>query len=147
VWPYRKAGAGRREFGRVVLSSLAASARNELESRRERGQRLRARRAERRLAELEEALDRLEQGLAPARPQWYATGVALALATAGVIAAGAGLVAAVVVRGTSGPLVGALDVLMLVATLAWFSAAAGHRARGVRRHPPNGGSPSESRDR
>jgi Flp pilus assembly protein TadB len=110
-----------------------------------RGRRLRARRAERRLAELEEALERLESGAPPQRQPWYARpGMGAATATA-FFASAAALVAVVGLRGPDGVLVGVLDVAMLLATALWFSAAVGSRtrARGKSPYPPNGGSRSE----
>lgn len=143
MWPYRHAGAGRRELGRVVLTSLATAARIELDARRARGQRLRARRAERRLAELEEALDRFERGAPPLTPAWHSrpeaelATVLAAFASVGVLAAVAAL------RGPQGLLVGALDVVMLLATVTWFCVAVSRRTRprGVTVDPPDGGSP------
>ena len=143
MWPYRYAGAGRREFGRLVLASLAANARAERDTLRARGRRLRARRAERRLAELEEALDRLESGAPPRRHAWYAEPEAEA-ATAGVFLVSIAVLATVVaMRGTGGVLVGVLDVAMLLAALAWFWVAAGRRtrSRGAAAPSPNEGSP------
>jgi ribose/xylose/arabinose/galactoside ABC-type transport system permease subunit len=140
VWPYRHAGAGRREFGRLVLASLADAARIELDTHRARGRRLRARRAERRLAELEEALERLESGAAPFRARWYARPGAEAATTLALLASLAALVTAVVTGGAHGVLVGVLDVAMLAATLAWFAAAvAGRSVRRRAASPPNEG--------
>lgn len=141
MWPYRHAGSGRREFGRLVLASLAESARAELETHRTRGRRLRARRAERRLAELEEALERLESGELPRRHAWYARPEAEAATVAAVLLSLAALAAIVALRGPNGVLVGVLDVAMLLATVAWFAVAVGRRTRPRRTpHPSNGGS-------
>jgi hypothetical protein len=142
MWPYRHAGAGRREFGRVVLATLAATARAELDTHRARGRRLRARRAERRLAELEEALERLELGAPPVGRSWQTSAGVEAAAALVCVASAAALGVAVALQGTEGVVVRILDVAMLLATLAWFSAAIGRRAR-VRHapaHAPNGGS-------
>lgn len=140
--PQRQAGSGRREVGRLILASLAASARAELDERRRQGQRLRARRALRRLEELERALDRLERGVPALPPPWYARRGVLATVLL-AWAAGVGvLVAALVVHGPSGVVVAAADVVMLVATLAWFC------IKVARRPPPpeeGSASPRESR--
>ena len=118
--PERQAGSGRREFGRVILTSLAASARAELEYRRRQGQRLRARRALRRLEELEAALDRLERGVPALPAPWYARRSVLALVIVVWTASVAVLAVALVLHGASGVVVAAADVGMLVTTLAWF---------------------------
>lgn len=145
MWPYRHAGAGRREFGRLVLVSLAASARAELDTHRARGRRLRARRAERRLAELEEALERLESGAPPRVTPWYDRPGAEAVAATAFVASVAALAAAATMRGPVGVLVGVLDAIMLLAAVAWFAVAVSRRTRGRRGafHPPNGGSRPE----
>lgn len=141
MWPYRHAGSGRREFGRLVLASLAESARAELETHRTRGRRLRARRAERRLAELEEALERLESGELPRRHAWYARPGAEGMTATAVLVSLAVLAATVALRGPKGVLVGVLDVVMLLATVAWFAVALGRRTRPRRvPRPPNEGS-------
>jgi len=128
MWPYRRSGAGRREFGRLVLNSLVKSARAELEERRTRGQRLRARRALHRLRELEQSLDELERLGTPLPRPWYMRRAAEAAAAAAGIAA-AGLLAAVVGgHGPRGVLVGVLDVAMLAATIAWFAIAVVRRS-------------------
>jgi Flp pilus assembly protein TadB len=141
VWPYRHAGAGRREFGRVVLVSLAASARAELETHRARGRKLRARRAERRLAELEEALERLESGAPPRTRGWHDSAAAEAATASAFVATVVVLAAAVAMRGPAGLLVGALDAAMLLAAVTWFLVAVGRRARprGGTLPPPNEG--------
>jgi Flp pilus assembly protein TadB len=145
VEPHTRSGSGRREFGRVVLTSLVAGVRAELEERRARGQRLRARRSLHRLQELERALDRLERGLPALPPPWYARPGALGAASALWAATLCALIAAVVANGPSGLLVGAADVVMLVATLAWFCIAVARRGRREAdgRRPPNGGSSTD----
>ena len=135
---FRETGGGRREFGRLFIASLAASARADLDERLARGQRLRARRALRRLEELEAALDRLERGEAPLRPPWYARRGAFSAASAVWVATLAVLALAVATHGPSGFVVGALDVVMIVATLAWFCTAVARR----RPAPSNEGSSS-----
>jgi hypothetical protein len=138
LWPYRHSGSGRREFRRVVLTSLLKSAQAELEERRTRGQHLRARRTLRRLEELEQQLAQLEALGAPLPRPWYAAASAeAATAVAGVVAL-AVLALLVAARGSEGVLVGAVDVLMLLATVTWFSVAV---ARHGRRRPSFEGSP------
>ncbi len=118
--PQRQAGSGRREFGRLVLVSLATSARAELEERRRRGQRLRARRALHRLEELEQALDRLERGEPAPTPAWYTRPGARAGVLVVWAVSLAVLLVAVAMHGASGVVVAAADVAMLLATLLWF---------------------------
>jgi Flp pilus assembly protein TadB len=143
VWPYRHAGAGRRQFGRVVRASRGASARADLDPQRAHGRRLRARRAERRLAELEEALDRLERGAPPLRHTWYSQPGAEAATVVAFLGSVVALGVAVALGGTDGALVAALDIVMLLAALAWFCVAIGRRTRrrGAPRHPSNEGPP------
>lgn len=129
MWPYRHSGSGRREFRRVVLTSLVKSAQVELEERRKRGQRLRARRALRRLEELEQQLAQLEALGAPLPRPWYvAASAEIGTAVAGLIALVV-LALLVAARGAEGVLVGALDVLMLLATVIWFFVAVARRGR------------------
>jgi hypothetical protein len=134
-----RAGAGRREFGRVVLTSLTERARAEVEERRARGQRLRTRRALRRLAELERALADLEQGLPPRLSPWYARPGAFALVNLLFIGTLGALAAAVVLNGPSGAVVGVFDIAMLIAALVWFTACVLRRGGSP---PSNGGSPA-----
>lgn len=143
MWPYRHAGAGRRQFGRVVLASLVASAQADLDTQRARGRRLRTRRAERRLAQLEEALDRLERGAPPLRHAWYSQPGAEAATVVAFVGSVVALALAVALTGTDGAVVAVLDVVMLLATLAWFCVALNRRTRrrGAPRHPSNEGSP------
>ena len=144
-----RSGGGRRALGRVVLVSLAERTRAELEERRARGQRLRAQRALRRLAELELALDRFDRGLAPLPRPWYLGWGVYAGAIAALVLAAGLLVYAVTMHGPSGLLVGIADAAMLLTTLMWFSLAVARRSpRGrVAGHPPNEGSaaPGEGR--
>jgi len=138
-----RSGGGRRALGRVVLVSLAARTRAELDDRRARGQRFRAQRALHRLEELERALDRFDQGLEPLPTPWYLRWGAFAAAIAGLTLAVGALVALVVVQGPKGLLVGVADIAMLVATLAWFAVAVARRAPregGAGRHPNEGSS-------
>jgi len=143
VGPQRQSGSGRREFGRVVLSSLAATARAELDERRARGQRLRARRAMRRLEELEHQLALLDRGLPVLPAPWYARRSGLGAVVALWLASLAALVAAVGVWGPTGVVVGIADVAMLLATLAWFCVAVARR----RSPPPEEGSPTAEEGR
>ncbi|MGZ4333199.1 MAG: hypothetical protein ACXVRJ_02855 [Gaiellaceae bacterium] len=147
--PHRQAGSGRREFGRVALSSLAANARAEVVAHKARGQRLRALRALRRLEELERALDELERGVSSLSAPWYTTWGALAVTGVVWLASLAALGVAVAARGPSGVLVGAADVVMLVATVAWFMVAVTRRSRraGGEPPPPNEGSSPAEADR
>ena len=127
MWPYRHSGAGRREFRRVVLTSLAKAARIDLDEREKRGQRLRARRALRRLEELERQLAQLEELGAPLPRPWYLAPGA-ELAAGGVCVAVLVLLAVVVaVHGTHGLLVGVVDVAMLVSTVGWFAITVARR--------------------
>ncbi|HEY0416896.1 MAG TPA: hypothetical protein VGC78_10950 [Gaiellaceae bacterium] len=146
MWPYRRAGSGRREFGRLVLTSLVKTARAELDARRDRGQRLRARRALRRLEELERALAELEELGSPLPRPWYdSAGVE---AAAGAVSLGAlALVAAVVAaHGPKGIVVGVLDLVMLAATVAWFAVAVARRGdRPTARHSNEGSSEAAAR--
>jgi hypothetical protein len=148
MWPYRHSGAGRREFRRVVLTSLVKSARGELDERRRRGQRLRAHRALRRLEELEQQLAQLEELGTPLPKPWYLTAGAEMATAAACLVALAALAAAVAANGTEGVLVGVLDVVMLVATVGWFLIAVARRGSDVvTRHPSFEGStdPAASR--
>lgn len=149
MWPYRHAGAGRRELGRVVITSLATAAQIELDGRRARGQRLRARRAERRLAELEEALARFERGAPPSTPAWYSHPGAEIATVIGALGCVGVLGAVAALRGPQGLLVGALDIVMLLAIVMWFFVAVSRRTRPPRvtADPPHGGWPPVDGDR
>ena len=137
MWPYRHAGAGRREFRRVLLNSLVKAARGDLDERRKRGQRLRARRALRRLEELERQLEELELYGTPLPRPWYRTGTAEVATTTSCLVVLAALATAVAAHGAHGLLVGFLDVVMLLAAVVWFAVAVARRA------PDNGpGHPS-----
>ena len=131
MWPYRHSGAGRREFRRVVLTSLVKSARGDLDERRRRGQHLRARRALRRLEELEQQLAQLEELGTPLPKPWYLNAGAEAATGAACLVALASLAAAVAANGTEGVVVGILDVVMLIATVGWFLIAVARRGVGV----------------
>lgn len=137
MWPYRHSGAGRREFRRLVLESLAKTARAEAERRRERGQHVRARSALRRLEELEEALDQLERFGHPLPRPWWARRGAEAAAALALLAALGGLAASLIAYGPTGAVVGVADTAMLLATLAWFGVAVGRRGAKARGAPPS----------
>jgi hypothetical protein len=137
-----RSGGGRRALGRVVLVSLAERTRSELDERRARGQRLRAKRSLRRLEELERALDRFDRGLAPVpTPRYRRWGVYAAALVAVLVAVGA-LLALTAINGPEGVIVACVDVAMLGATLVWFSVAVARRAPrdGVTGRHPNEGS-------
>jgi hypothetical protein len=140
-----RSGSGRRALGRVVLVSLAERARTELAERGARGQRLRANRARRRLEELEQALERFDRGDPPLPTPWYHHRAALAGAGVALLAAVGALGSVVVLHGPSGAIVGVVDVVMLAATLVWFTVAVARRPprEGVAVHPPNEGSSAE----
>jgi hypothetical protein len=137
-----RSGGGRRALGRVVLVSLAERTRAELDERRARGQRLRAQRTLRRLQELERALDRFDQGLAPLPTPWYLGWGVYAAALAALLTTAGALLALAAIRGPSGVILACVDIAMLVATLVWFSVAIARRAPrdGGSGHHPNEGS-------
>jgi len=149
VAPEGRSGGGRRALGRVVLVSLAERARTELDERRVRGQRLRAHRALRRLEELERALARFDHGDPPLPTPWYLQRGAVAVAATVLLATVAALAFAVVVHGPTGILVGVADVVMLVATLVWFTVAVARRPprEGAAGPPPNEGSSAQGPSR
>jgi hypothetical protein len=140
-----RSGSGRRALGRVILVSLAERTRSELAERRARGQRVRAHRALKRLEELERALERFDRGDPPLPTPWYLHRAALAAAAGVLLVTVAALAAAVVVRGASGVLVGAADLVMLLATLVWFSVAVARRPprEGAGSRPSNEGSSAQ----
>jgi hypothetical protein len=110
---------GRVEFKRLLLESLISSTAAEVEQRRTRRQRLRARRAERRLAELQ----RLDQALAhgsTARLAWFRRpGAGYVVGTVWVV--GVVLLAAeIVMNGLHTRVTAVGDVVMLVVSLVWF---------------------------
>ena len=137
-----RSGGGRRVLGRVVLVSLADRARAELDERRARGQRLRARRALRRLEELERALERFDRGDPPLQAPWYLHRGALAAAAVVLLATVGALVSAVVAHGPSGVVGRGRDSAMLLATLVWFGVAVARKAprEEAASPPPNEGS-------
>lgn len=117
----RHGPTGRAEFRRIVLDSLIASAASELEVRRSRRQRLRARSAERRLAELLYERRVLDGDRYVPRPwKWVraaTTGYAVTIAWF----VGAGLLGAqIVLHGVHSRLTIAGDIGMLALSLLWF---------------------------
>jgi hypothetical protein len=110
---------GRVEFKRLLLESLISSAAAEVESRRTRRQRLRARRAEHRLAELQR-LDRALATGSTASFAWFRRpGAGYVAGTVWVV--GALLLASeIVMNGVHTRLTAVGDVAMLVVSLVWF---------------------------
>ena len=113
--------SGRTEFRRTILRSLIGTAEAEVELRRSRRQRIRARRAERRLDDLHRQLSALEPGYPRSTGnRWFRS------ATAGRIAsvlwlAGAGLLAFEIAGdGVHSTKVIVGDAVMLVLSLVWF---------------------------
>ena len=117
----RHGPAGRAEFRRLLLDSLIASATSELELRRSRHQRLRARSAERRLGQLQRDRRALDADRLTRRSRGWlraaATGyVVTALWIVGAVLLGAQIAS----RGVQTRLTIAGDVGMLVLSLLWF---------------------------
>jgi hypothetical protein len=117
----RHGAAGRAEFRRVLLDSLIDSATSDLELRRSRNQRVRARSAERRLEELRRERRALESGEFSRRSwEW------LGSATAGYVVTVVWLIGAtllgvhVVVDGVHTHLTVVGDIAMLALSLLWF---------------------------
>jgi hypothetical protein len=113
--------AGRAQFRRTILQSLIGSAEAEVELRRSRRQRLRARRAERRLDELRRELSALEEGYRrPLRHLWRRS--AALGRTVGVLwLAGAVLLGAeIALDGVHSTTVIVGDVVMLMLSVVWF---------------------------
>jgi hypothetical protein len=113
--------SGRAEFRRTILRSLIGSAEAEVELRRSRRQRLRARWAERRLDELQQQLLALEHGYRrPARLRWARSTAASRIVGVVWIAGAAALGAEVVTDGVHSTTVIVGDCAMLVLSLVWF---------------------------
>ena len=113
--------AGRAQFRRTILQSLIGTAEAEVELRRSRRQRLRARRAERRLDELRRQLSALDDGYRrPARYRWRRS--AALGRTVGVLwLVGAVLLGSkIVVDGVDSTTVIVGDAAMLVLAVVWF---------------------------
>lgn len=113
--------AGRAQFRRTVLQSLIGSAEAEVELRRSRRQRLRARWAERRLDELRRELSWLDDGyLRPAGRRWRAS-AALGRAVGVLWLLGAVLLGLeIAVDGVHSTTVIVGDVAMLALSVVWF---------------------------
>ena|SRR5439155_5855074 len=113
--------SGRTEFRRTILRSLIGTAEAEVELRRSQHQRIRARRAERRLDELQRQLSALESGYAKsAQNRWFRSAAAGRLVTV-LWLVGAGLLAfEIVVDGVHSTQVIVGDAVMLVLSLVWF---------------------------
>jgi hypothetical protein len=110
----------RAEFRRTLLRSLIGSAEAEVELRRSRRQRLRARRAERRLDGLRRELSALDDGRRSARSR-RAQSPALGRAVSVLWLAGAVLLGAeIAANGVHSTIVIVGDVAMLALSLAWF---------------------------
>jgi hypothetical protein len=117
----RHGPAGRAEFRRVLLDSLIDSATSDLELRRSRKQRLRARSAERRLEDLRRERRALESGdLSRHSWQWIRSPAAGYVVTAGWLVGATLLGAHVVVDGVHTHLTVVGDITMLVLSLLWF---------------------------
>jgi hypothetical protein len=109
----------RGEFLRLLLESRIGVTESELAARRSRGQRLRTRQVERRLAALRE-LQRVHEGGRPARRAWMSSR-ALGYAASVVWLAGAALLAVELARhGLHTAAAVAGIVVMLLLSVLWF---------------------------
>ena len=113
--------AARAQFRRTVLESLIGSAEAEVELRRSRRQRLRTRRAERRLDELRRELSSIDAGyLRPVGRRWRRSAT-LGRAVGFLWLLGAVLLGfEVAVDGVHSTTVIVGDVAMLVLSVVWF---------------------------
>jgi hypothetical protein len=117
----RHGPAGRAEFRRVLLDSLIDSAASDLELRRSRNQRLRARSAERRLEELRRELRALESGEFSRRSsEWFRSAAAGYVVTVLWLIGATLLGAHIVVDGVHTHLTVVGDISMLALSLLWF---------------------------
>jgi len=112
--------SGRTEFRRTILQSLIGSAEAEVELRRSRRQRLRARRAERRLHDLHRQLSELEDGYRSSGRRWFRSAAAGHAASVLWLLGAALLAFEIVMNGVHSTRVIVGDALMLVLSLAWF---------------------------
>src|SRR5204863_4843905 len=112
--------AGRAQFRRTILQSLIGSAEAEVALRRSRRQRLRARRAERRLDELRRQLLALENGYRrPAGNRWRSAALGRAVGALWIV--GAVLLGIeIAVDGVDSTTVIVGDAAMLALTVVWF---------------------------
>jgi len=112
--------AGRAQFRRTILQSLIGTAEDEVELRRSRRQRLRARRAERRLDELRRRLNALDDVYRPpARYRWRRS-AALGRAVGLLWLVGAVLLGSeIAVDGVHSTAVIVGDAAMLVLSVVW----------------------------
>jgi hypothetical protein len=111
---------GRSEFNRLYVSSLIASVESQVERHRAKGQRLRLRRAERRLAELRQlpVPATAHQSQAEATDDGRPVGV-LRVATVAWLCSGAMLAVCVALRLEAG-VTAVADLALLALTLMWF---------------------------
>jgi hypothetical protein len=117
----RHGPTGRAEFRRIVLDSLIASAASELEIRRSRRQRLRARAAERRLTELLYERRALEDDRFVPRPwKWVRASSTGYVVTVAWLVGAVLLGAQIAVHGVHSRLTIAGDIGMLALSLLWF---------------------------
>ena len=117
----RHGPTGRAEFKRVLLDSLIASAVLELEVRRSRHQRLRARSAERRLDELRRERRELDTGRLTHRPwRWLRSAVLGYIVSALWLVGVALLGVQVALHGVHTHVSVAGDLAMLILSLLWF---------------------------
>ena len=117
----RHGPSGRAEFRRVLLDAQIAQATSELELRRSRRQRLRARSTARRLDELRRERRELDADRFT-RTSWrWPRSVFVGVVATAVWLVGAALLALqIVVHGVSTRVTVAGDLAMLVLSLAWF---------------------------
>lgn len=117
----RHGPTGRAEFRRIVLDSLIASAASELELRQSRRQRMRARSAERRLAELLYERRVLDGDRYIARPWKWVRAASTGYVVTVAWLVGAVLLGAQIARhGIHSRLTIAGDIGMLALSLLWF---------------------------
>jgi hypothetical protein len=112
--------SGRAEFRRTLLRSLIGSVETEVELRRSRRQRLRARRAERRLDDLRRQLTALEDGYRPDGVGWVRSATLGRVVSALWLVGAALLALEIAADGVNSTSVIAGDVVMLLLSLAWF---------------------------
>ena len=117
----RHGPSGRAEFRRLLLDSQIASVASELELRRSRRQRLRARSAARRLDDLRRERRALDADAFTPQPWRWPRTTAAGVAVTVLWLLGAALLALeIVAHGVHTPLTIAGDVAMLLVSLLWF---------------------------